>query len=190
MAELSPEDRKRLLRIAREAVAAAVKGEPPPAVPPETKEGALAEPKGAFVTLKTHGQLRGCLGHFEADMPLADCVADMARASALEDPRFTRSRIRPDELDKLELDISILSPRERIADPLDFRLGRDGVYVKKGLRSGTYLPQVATEFGWDKEQFLSSLCSHKAGLAADAWKDPETEVYRYAAEVIEDAPEG
>jgi AmmeMemoRadiSam system protein A len=182
--ELSPEARKKLLEIARRSVEAAVKGELTPEIPPEAKEGELAEPRGCFVTLKTHGRLRGCLGHFEADMPVAERVRGMARASALEDPRFFSRRLKPEELGDLEIEISVLHPREEVEDPLSIELGRHGIQVTRGGRSGCYLPQVATELGWTKEEFLSSCCSQKAGLAPDAWKDPETQVFRFSAEVF------
>jgi len=185
MAGLSAEARRTLVDIARRSVGAAVRGEPPPELPAGAGEGELAQPRGVFVTLKTRGRLRGCLGHFEADVPLAERVADMARASALDDPRFFAERLAPGDLAELELDISVLSPLEEVADPMSIELGRDGIYVTRGGRSGCYLPQAATETGWDKERFLSSCCSHKAGLPADAWKDPETTVYRFGAEIIE-----
>ena len=188
MQELTAEAREKLLDIARRSVEAAVKGEPAPALPPEALRGelgeALGEPRGAFVTLKTRGRLRGCLGHFEADKPVRERVREMARASALDDPRFHSDRIRPDELAEVDVEISVLYPRERIDDPLAVELGRDGIYVRRDAAAGCYLPQVATETGWTKEQFLSSCCSQKAGLAADAWKDPATEVYRFRAEVF------
>ena len=139
-----------------------------------------------FVTLKTRGRLRGCLGHFEADAPARERVREMARASVLDDPRFGGDRIRPDELDRVEIEISVLHPREKVDDPLSIELGRDGISIRRGARTGCFLPQVATETGWTKEQFLSNCCSHKAGLDPDAWRDPETEVQRFRAEVFGD----
>ncbi len=194
MAELSEEARKALLGIARSSVEAAARGEPLPALPPEAKEGELgeelakelAQPRGAFVTLKTHGRLRGCLGHFEADMPVGERVLEMARSSALDDSRFSHDRIGPDELDDLDIEISVLYPLEKIDDPLAIELGRDGIYVTRGASTGCFLPQVATEMGWSKEEFLSNCCSHKARLAPDAWRDPKTTVHRFRAEVFGD----
>jgi AmmeMemoRadiSam system protein A len=188
--ELSGDARAKLLWIARAAVAAAIRGEPPPALGPETTAGALARPAGCFVTLKTRGDLRGCLGHFEADAPLAERVREMAAAAATEDPRFWTTRLRPEELEELEIEISVLSPLERVDDPLSIEMGRDGIYVRREGRSGCYLPQFATETGWSKEEFLSSCCAHKARLPADAWKDPATEVFRFRAEIFEAGPDG
>jgi AmmeMemoRadiSam system protein A len=108
----------------------------------------------------------------------------MAKASATGDPRFFADPITPRELDHLDVEISVLSPLERTDDPLSLRLGVDGIYIKKGRASGCFLPQVATETGWSKEEFLSYCCSHKAGLAPDAWKDPGTDVYLFTAEVF------
>lgn len=190
MAELSEDARRALLGIARSSVEAAVRGEPVPELPAEAKEGELgeelAQPRGAFVTLKTRDRLRGCLGHFEADMPVGRRVLEMARASALDDPRFSHDRIGPDELDDLDIEISVLYPLEKIDDPLAIELGRDGIYVTRGASTGCFLPQVATEMGWSKEEFLSNCCSHKARLAPDAWRDPKTTVYRFRAEVFGD----
>ena len=199
MQDLSPEARRALLAVARRAVEAAVRGEPEPDFPAEALEGTvgeeLAQPRGCFVTLKTrgaggtHGRLRGCLGHFEADAPARERVREMARASALDDPRFAGDRIRPEELGDVDIEISILYPREKIDDPLSIELGRDGIYVRRGARAGCFLPQVATETGWTREQFLSNCCSHKAGLAPDAWREPETEVLRFKAEVFGEGDE-
>lgn len=174
--------RKELLDIARRTVTAAVTGQPRPAV--RTTHPELQEPRGAFVTLRTAGRLRGCIGCFEASQPLYQVVAEMAEASALRDPRFLFDRLRPDELDHLTIEISVLSPLERIADPLDFELGRHGIYIRRGPASGCFLPQVATETGWSKEEFLSQCAQGKAGLPPDAWKDPATEVFRFTCEII------
>jgi len=92
--------------------------------------------------------------------------------------------VRPGELEQLDIEISVLSPLQRTEDPLSLRLGVDGVYIKRDPLSGCFLPQVADETGWTKEQFLSYCCAHKAGLADDAWKDPETEVYFFTAEAF------
>jgi uncharacterized protein (TIGR00296 family) len=108
----------------------------------------------------------------------------MAKASATEDPRFLGAPITPREVDALEVEVSVLSPLKRTDDPLGLRLGIDGIYIKRGCASGCFLPQVATETDWTAEEFLSYCCSHKAGLPADAWKDPETEVFLFTAEVF------
>jgi len=108
----------------------------------------------------------------------------MAKASATGDPRFFANPITPGELKELDIEISVLSPLQRTDDPMSLRLGVDGIYIKRGRASGCFLPQVATETGWSKEEFLSYCCAHKAGLAADAWKEPGTQVYLFTADVF------
>jgi AmmeMemoRadiSam system protein A len=181
---LTEEGRKKLLQIAGNAVEAAVYGQPAPKITADEPE--LQEKCGVFVTLNTGGQLRGCLGQFTSDQPLWELVSQMAAASATQDPRFSHDRLRPDELDDLHIEISVLSPLEKMDDPLDLELGEDGVYIKCGARTGCFLPQVATETGWSKDEFLSYCCSHKAGLPPDAWKDENTEVYCFKAEIIDE----
>ena len=141
--------------------------------------------RGAFVTITKGGALRGCIGRFTADEPLHKVVAKMARASATEDPRFVGRRLTAAELEDINIEISVLSTMTRIKDPLEeVKLGVHGIYIRRGARSGTYLPQVATEHNMTLEEFLSSCSSSKAGLAPDAWKDPQTEVYIYSAQVF------
>jgi len=179
---MNDSSRKRLLEIARAGVEAAVDGRPLPKVTESEPE--LQAKVGCFVTLKTKGRLRGCLGHFTSDKPLYQLVNEMARASATEDPRFFSQRITSEELPHLDIEISALSALEPIENPLDIALGKHGIYIRKGTASGCFLPQVATETGWTKEEFLGNCCSHKAGLAHDAWKDPDTEVLVFTAEVF------
>ncbi len=174
--------RKRLLEIARHSVTAAVTGGPLPKV--EETDPELIGKQGCFVTLKNGEMLRGCLGNFISRIPLCRLVNEMARASATEDPRFFSSPITPQELPGLEIEISVLSPLERIANPLDLKLGVHGIYIRRGGAAGCFLPQVATETGWSKEEFLRACCSHKAGLAPDAWREPGTEVYVFTADII------
>jgi AmmeMemoRadiSam system protein A len=182
---LTPEQRQQLLRIAREAVAASVVGRPLPKV--SAGDPALEARCGAFVTLKTAGRLRGCIGRFVAEGPLRETVQQMARAAATADPRFVADRIGPGEVAELEIEVSVLSPLERTDDPMSLELGKHGIYVKRGMRSGCFLPQVATETGWSAEEFLAQCCAGKAGLPPDAWRDPATEVYLFTAEIIEEA---
>ena len=171
-----------LLRIARDTVEAVVTGRPVPK--PVSEDPQLNTPRGCFVTLKNNERLRGCIGQFIAEGPLIELVSEMARASASGDPRFLADPITAEELEKLDIEISVLSPLKRADDPLSLRLGVDGIYIKRGCTSGCFLPQVATETGWSKEQFLSYCCAHKAGLPADAWRDPDTEVYLFTADVF------
>jgi len=184
---LSEEAKKELLHTARRAVEAAISGQDAPNEQVDHPE--LQEEQGAFVTLKTDGNLRGCLGRFESEQTLWKTVQVMARAAATEDPRFAGRRITPQEMNDLTIEISVLSPMQEIDDPLDLRLGEHGIYVKKGFRTGCFLPQVAEETGWDKEEFLAHCCSGKAGLSPDAWQDPDTEVYVFTAEVISEDEE-
>ena len=139
---------------------------------------------GCFVTLKNHGRLRGCIGNFISDNPLIELVAEMAKASATSDPRFFADQISARELHQLDVEISVLSPLKKTSEPLNLQLGVDGIYIKQGRASGCFLPQVATETGWSKEEFLSYCSSQKAGLAPDAWKDPETEVFLFTADIF------
>jgi AmmeMemoRadiSam system protein A len=136
------------------------------------------------VTLKNRSRLRGCIGQFVSDRPLVELVVEMAKASATGDPRFMTNPITAGELNKLDVEISVLSPLQRTDNPLNLELGTHGIYIKRGYACGCFLPQVADETGWGKEEFLSQCCSHKAGLAPDAWKDPKTEVYLFTAEVF------
>jgi len=174
--------RERLLEIARAGVEAAVLGRPLPTV--EEDEPELQGKQGCFVTIKNGDRLRGCLGHFTSTKPLHQLVNETARASATDDYRFLSDPITPAELPHLTVSVSVLSPLEPIENPLDLELGKHGIHIRRGGASGCFLPQVATETGWTKEEFLGYCCSHKAGLSFDAWKDPETEVQVFTAEVI------
>jgi AmmeMemoRadiSam system protein A len=179
---LNDSERKLLLRIARDSVRAAVTREPAPAVTVDSP--ALLRPCGAFVTLKNAGRLRGCIGTFEATTPLYRTVQQMAGA-ATRDPRFLDHPVTPGELDRLHIEISALSPLQKTADPMkDIELGRHGICIEGPYGSGCFLPQVATETGWSKEEFLSYCCTHKAGLAPDAWKYLDVTVYKFEAEVF------
>ncbi|GAU09589.1 AmmeMemoRadiSam system protein A [Desulfoplanes formicivorans] len=152
---------------------------PAPDMTPVSRK--LTQPYGAFVTLTRNGQLRGCIGHIVAQDPLYRTVAGMARAAAFGDPRFPPVSL--EEFGDLEVEISILSPLERVKDLTAIIPGVHGLYVRQGQRSGLLLPQVAVEWSWDRETFLAQTC-HKAGLPPDAWKDDATEVYWFQAEVF------
>ena len=130
---------------------------------------------GAFVSLHKHGRLRGCIGHFGEDIPLHKIVAEMARAAAFEDPRFMP--VTADELADIDIEISVLTPMRRIESLDEFELHRHGIYIRKGYRSGTFLPQVADEVNWTKEEFVSHCAQDKAGIGWDGWKDAELYVY-------------
>jgi AmmeMemoRadiSam system protein A len=179
-----------LLKVARDTIEAVITQKRLPVVEAacgersRTNDPDLATHLGCFVTLKNGDQLRGCIGQFIADKPLVNMVVEMAKASATGDPRFFNDPITADELPRLDIEISVLSPLKKTTDPLSLRLGIDGIYVKRGHLSGCFLPQVAEETGWTKEEFLSYCCSHKAGLPGDAWKDPKTDVFLFTAEVF------
>jgi AmmeMemoRadiSam system protein A len=180
---LSGAEREALLGLARASVRAAAAGEPLPEVP---QEEVFRRNGGAFVTLKIKGSLRGCIGHFTGTGSLGKTVVDMAAAAAVGDPRFPS--VRPGEVDRLTIDISILSPMEP-ARPDDVIPGTHGLYVKRGYRAGTLLPQVADEEGWDRETFLAHTCL-KAGLPPDSWKNDDVQIYTYTAEVFGDGEKG
>jgi len=126
--------------------------------------------------------LRGCIGNIIGQQPLYLTVRDMAVESSSADPRFVP--VSPDELKEIKIEISVLSEPKRVEDADGIKLGVHGVIVKSGYRSGVFLPQVADETGWTKEEFLSNLCEGKAGLPADAWKDKKTELYVFTAQVF------
>ena len=135
---------------------------------------------GAFVSLHKHGRLRGCIGHMAEDIPLWEVVAEMARAAAFEDPRFMP--VTADELPDIDIEISVLTPMRRINSIDEFELHRHGIYIRKGYRSGTFLPQVADEVNWTKEEFIGHCSQDKAGLGWDGWRDAE--LYTYEAIVF------
>jgi len=178
--ELGLEEKKRLLEIAREAVEVYVKEGR--IIEVEEENPFLNKHLGAFVTLKKHGKLRGCIGVFEPDIPLYQVVRDMAIAAATKDNRFFP--VSKDELGELEYEISVLSPLRKVDSWREIEIGKHGVQIRKGLRSGVFLPQVATENNWDLDTFMSTLCVQKVGLPADCWKDPETEIYVFTAQVF------
>jgi AmmeMemoRadiSam system protein A len=175
---LTEDDKRILLRIARDAVAAEVAGLPPAFVP----SGALPVATGVFVTLKRRGELRGCIGTLQCRAGLDEEVARVARESATQDPRFPRVSI--DEVPQLSLEISVLGPFEEIDPPAPeaVAVGTHGLVVEQGWRRGLLLPQVAPEWGWTAEQFLRQTC-RKAGLADDAWQRG-ARVFRFEAVVF------
>lgn len=179
---ITQDDRDKLLSLARMAVEAAVRGQTPSK--PEDATGLLSERRGCFVTLRNGPHLRGCIGTFTPDKPLAEVIVEMAVAAATQDPRFRANPITPEELPELAVELSVLSPLERTAKPEKLTPGTHGVYVKRGWQSGCFLPEVATEMGWDAEQFLDHCCAGKAGLPAGAWRSPDTEVYLFTTEKI------
>jgi len=145
--------------------------------------GRLAEPSGAFVTLRCNGRLRGCIGRTDLAHALAETVAQCAITAALRDPRF--GPLCKEEMAGLEIEISVIS-EPRPAAPEEIQTGIHGIVISRGARRGLLLPQVATERGWSTMKFLEAACE-KAGLQADAWRDPETRLFTFIAEVFSDA---
>jgi AmmeMemoRadiSam system protein A len=140
---------------------------------------------GCFVTLKNKDQLRGCIGCFVTDEPLWKTVREMAVASATKDSRFFGNRIKSSEIPQLTIEVSVLSPPQLVSDPLkEVKLGVHGIIVKDGARSGTFLPQVATETKWSLEEFLGHCARDKAGIGWGGWKKPSAKVYTYTATII------
>jgi len=173
---LSEEDKKMLKDIALQSIKDSLNGKSESVrVSPLQKYPMLSKKCGAFVSLHKHGRLRGCIGHFGEDYPLHEIVAEMARAAAFEDPRFMP--VTRDELDDIDIEISVLTPMRRIQSLDEFELHRHGIYIKKGHRSGTFLPQVADEVNWTKEEFVGHCSQDKAGLGWDGWRDAELYVY-------------
>ena len=164
---LSDDEKRMLKTIAYESIKERLKVKDIPST--------LHQKCGAFVSLHKHGRLRGCIGHFGEDTPLYEIVAEMARAAAFEDPRFTP--VSREELDDIDIEISVLTPMRRIQSLDEFELHRHGIYIRKGYRSGTFLPQVADEVNWTKEEFVGHCSQDKAGLGWDGWRDAELYVY-------------
>lgn len=182
---LDSQSQKEALLIARITLEEYVKNKKIITVSPQNKS--LLLPRGSFVTLRRKGLLRGCIGNFEPDKPLYEVIQAMTVAAASKDIRF--SPVVEDELSDIDIEISVLSPREKIHDWKNIELGKHGVVIQKGSRSGTFLPQVADETGWSKEEFLSQLCTQKTGLSADCYKDPDTSIFTYGAQVFEEKRE-
>jgi AmmeMemoRadiSam system protein A len=180
--ELSTDDKKELLRIARNSIDAAVKSKP--IVPSASASAALNELCGAFVTLHLLGELRGCIGYIEARFPLRETVEEVAQKAALEDPRFPP--LSPKEVGNVEIEISVLSPLKKVSDVNEIVVGKHGLVIDAGYTRGLLLPQVATEWGWGREQFLSQTC-RKAGLPSDAWKQKKVTIYSFTSAVFSEA---
>lgn len=180
--QLDSKTQKEALEIARETVTEYLTNQQIPAV--KSQNQALLQPLGAFVTLKKNHQLRGCIGEFEPNEPLYQVIQNMAIAAATKDQRFTP--VNASELADIEIEISVLTPRQKISDWQKIELGKHGVVIEKDSRSGTFLPQVATENDWSKEEFLGQLCSQKAKLPPNCYQDPSVRLYVFEAQVFEE----
>lgn len=172
---LSNEDKITLLKIARNTISNYIPDHQKVELKGEKLPASLNVPAGAFVTLKQNKNLRGCIGHFEADNPLYLIVQKMAIAAATEDPRFYP--VKEEEIDGLEIEISVLTPLRKIESIDEIELGKHGIYIKKGYRAGTFLPQVAKGMGWSKEEFLGHCAQDKAGIGWDGWKTADIYIY-------------
>jgi len=175
---LSEQQRGTLLDIARRSIQAAANAEPEPR-PEAPADPALASPGAAFVTIEGPLGLRGCIGLLEPTVPLYLTIAEMAYAAACRDPRFPP--LQPSELPDLHIEISVLSPLQPIL-PDEVEPGKHGLVIRQGFRSGALLPQVASKYGWSREEFLCQTCL-KAGLPSDAWRHG-AEILAFTAEVF------
>lgn len=171
-------DGKALIDLARLAVGEAVTNNKlPEAVP---REGVFGQYRGVFVTLHVRGALRGCIGVVEAQLPLGESLVQSAISAATQDPRF--SPVRTDELGDLQVEISLLSAPARLS-PEDVEIGKHGLLIVSGNRRGLLLPQVATEHGLTREQFLDETC-RKAGLPRGCWRSSGTQIFGFTCEVF------
>ncbi len=174
-------EQKKLLALARETIDLYLSKDEKSEV--EFAEPHLTRSSGAFVTLRQNGRLRGCIGYIEPIKPLYLAITDMAVNAATRDHRFPP--VKHQELKDIEIEISVLSPKRKVEDPVkEIKLGEHGVIIESGEQGGVFLPQVATETGWNLERFMSELCSQKAGLAPDAWKKGECDIYVFTAQVF------
>ncbi|HOV63745.1 MAG TPA: AmmeMemoRadiSam system protein A [Spirochaetia bacterium] len=176
---LTDEEKLYLLKLARETIAARLERRTPEAM--EEPKGALMEYCGAFVTIHLRGALRGCIGQMTGVRPLFETVREMAIASAFQDPRFPP--LTREEFQSIDIEISVLTPLERIEDVNTVEVGKHGLYMKRGYHSGVLLPQVPLEQGWDRETFLAQTC-RKAGMESSCYLDPKTEIYTFEAIVF------
>jgi AmmeMemoRadiSam system protein A len=185
---LPPQHHRTLLDAARAVIRATLAGQPLPEI--QTAEPTLLQPAGCFVSLHeqaTH-RLRGCVGRMDASQPLITAVCK-ASSGVLGDPRFRDDdAVRLHELPNLEIEISILSPLRPAPGPLEFDPLNEGIYLKLGGRSGVFLPQVARETGWTKEQLLSRLCTEKMGMPADAWRLPGAQLLVFSTQIVGPEP--
>lgn len=174
---LSADIREKLLGLARNSIAAKFDGKDPEFAPvPE-----VSEIQGAFVTLHIDGMLRGCIGNIVGRQHLWKTVRDMAREAAFGDPRFPA--LSQEELDSVDIEISVMSELSRVSGPEDIEIGKHGIIISRGMYQAVFLPQVPVEQGWDRDTTLGQLCL-KAGLALEDWRNPGMEFHVFTAEVF------
>ena len=173
---VSDRDRRAMLQWVRQVIAEDL-GEPATAKP----DFSTYPPCGAFVTIHKAGKLRGCIGYTIAESPLETTLEDAARSAAFHDPRFPS--LRREELEMIDLEISLLTPPEEIRTPDQLKMGVHGALIRSGFHSGLFLPQVAPEQGWKREEFMDNLCL-KAGLSRNHWRSGEYRLFRFSAIII------
>ena len=176
---LTETEKDELLKIARNVIECRLAGKGSPQF--EVESTTLKEKRGSFVTLQKHGQLRGCIGYIDAKKPLYVTVSEMAMSAAFNDPRF--SPLGREELKDLSIEISVLTPLKEIKDINEIEVGVHGIYIVKDFHSGLLLPQVATQYKWDRLTFLRETC-HKAGLPSNAWADEDTRIHIFSADIF------
>ena len=172
------EERSLLKKLAHDSIEAALLGKAPEHI---DTPASLKKEMGAFVCLKTRGDLKGCIGYIRGIMPLDETIREMALQAAFHDPRFPS--LSKSEWKDTEIEISVLTPMKKIENIEEIEVGVHGLYMEQGMDSGLLLPQVAVENGWDKYRFLEYTCM-KAGLPKDAWKSKETKIYIFSAHVF------
>ena len=177
--KLTPEHKKTLLKIARESINNAVYDKKTPEY--KINDKVLNANCGAFVTLHIKGNLRGCIGNITSEIPLWETIRNMAVESALRDPRFYP--LTPGELNEADIEISVLSPLKKIKDTGEIKVGKHGLFIKKGFYQGLLLPQVATDYKWNSTQFLEQTC-YKAGLNKNYYREETTEIFIFSAVVF------
>ncbi len=176
---LNDDEKAALLELARSTIEKHLSGEELPECPLKSEK--LNEHRGAFVTLHKKTSLRGCIGFIHASKPLRDTIRDMAIAAAFQDPRF--DPVTAGELDELSVEISVLTPFQEIDDIDEIQVGKHGLMIVSGQQSGLLLPQVAVQYGWDRETFLEHTCM-KAGLPPDAWRNQQARIVIFSADVF------
>jgi AmmeMemoRadiSam system protein A len=174
---LTDEEKQTLLKIARSSIQSALGEKPLPQK--EIKSESLNRPSGVFVTLRIGENLRGCIGYVEPLFPLAQATQEAAAKAAMEDPRFMPMTLV--ELASITIEISVLSQLSELIDKSKIEIGKHGLVIDAGFRRGLLLPQVATEYGWNREQFLKHTAL-KAGLPSDAWKQKEVKLFTFTVE--------
>ncbi len=176
--KLTAEDKQLLLEFAREAIIASISGTNTQLR--GVRSGILTETRGCFVCVKISGMLRGCIGNFTSDKPLYQLVQEMAVSAATRDPRFYP--MKEEDLKDFDLEISVLSPLQKVSSIEEIEVGTHGLYLEKNFFRGVLLPQVAVEYGWDRDTFLGQTCI-KAGLKKDDWKEG-ADIYIFSADVF------